>query len=122
MSKTLSYGYKKPENGDTGDSFFQDVVDNATRLNDHSHDGTDSARLVAGTGTISSGSWSADAGNNTFSQNVTLPTGFAYDTTTIDIRLANGEKVYAKIEKVSSTVYTVYTNDDTQSYVAVYTT
>lgn len=123
MSVTLSYGYKKPENADTGDTFFANIVDDITLVNDHTHNGTNSARL-AGTAssTISSGSWGADLGSSTYRQTITLPTGFVYDTTTIDMRLSNGEKVYAKIQKVSSTQYYVFTNDNTQDYVAVYTT
>lgn len=43
----LSYGYKKPQDGDTGDVFFPAIEDNIQRVNDHTHDGVNSAFIAS---------------------------------------------------------------------------
>lgn len=48
MSTTLTYGFKLPQDGDTGgNDFWDDLEFDITQLNSHSHNGTDSARLTA---------------------------------------------------------------------------
>lgn len=44
---TLSYGYEKPQNGDTGDVFFPALERDIQRLNDHTHDGVNSPFISA---------------------------------------------------------------------------
>lgn len=43
----LSYGYKKPVNGDTGDVFFPALEENIQKQNDHTHDGVNSAFIAS---------------------------------------------------------------------------
>ena len=45
MSTTLSKGYKLPSAGDDSTTWMSNIEDNIQRLNDHDHDGTDSALI-----------------------------------------------------------------------------
>lgn len=121
---TLSYGYKLPQAGDRGAPLFQALEDNITRLNGHTHNGTDSAPLtaqavVAVTGNILSAGWVFYA-DGLYRQLVTIAPGFDYDKVQIGFRLTTGQFVYPAVDKVSATQYYVYTNDNTQDFVALY--
>lgn len=122
---TLSYGFKKPQSGDAGSLWFPALEDNFQNLNDHSHDGVDSAKLAtaaldATTQAISSASWSATSGG-TYRQQVTLPGGLQYDDISITVRNSSSGDVYhLSIEKIDSTNYYVYINDNTISLTAMY--
>ncbi len=122
---TLSYGYKKPASGDRGASFFTGMEDNIQRLNDHTHDGTNSAPLPAQSisgvpQSILAINWVANGPTGFYRQLVTVPIGFDFDEVHISMRLSTGEYVYPDIERVSDTQYYVYTLDNTLGYVAVY--
>lgn len=118
---TLSYGYKKPQNPDTGDIFFPALEDNWQRVNDHNHDGSNSAPLAITNQQILPGAWvAAPIGGGMYRQVVTLPGTRQYDTTEYQFRLSNGARVYPNVEKVSANSYYIYTNDNTQTYVAFY--
>lgn len=123
---TLSYGYKKPQSGDRGNSFFTAMEDNIQRLNDHTHNGTDSAPLPAQSilgvsSNILAANWVAYGGPTGFyRQLVTVPAGFDFDTVGISFRLATGDYIFPTIERVSDLTYYVYTIDNTLSYQAVY--
>ena len=115
MSSILSNGYKLPEVGDFGSSFFPDLEFNIQRLNDHSHDGNDGNRLnassiVAQTSIISSGDFTnISPGVNRAL--ITLPATMAVDTTSIQVRdLVTKEQVFLKIEKFSATQVYVFSN------------
>jgi hypothetical protein len=125
--QTLSYGYKLPESGDTGAPLFTALEDNIERLNDHTHNGTDSAPLTATSivgvpATIPFGSWVTYGGPVGFyRQQVTLPAGFNYNTVQMSFRLAStGDYVFPRVDKISNTQYYVYTIDSTESYTVVY--
>ena len=118
---TLSMGVFKPQNGDTGDVFFPDMAANCDWMNNHTHDGANSQLLATTTQAISSGSWSAaPIGGGLYVQTVTLPGSFSYDQCEIWFKLSSNERVYPSVERVSSTSYKIYTNDNTLSYVANY--
>jgi len=125
MATTLSYGYKKPESGDKGSSLFTNLEDNIQRLNDHTHNGTNSQKLPAQsiegvTQTISSGSWVANGPTGHYRQQVTMTAGFDFDLVGISFRLTTGEVIFPTVERVSDTQYFIYTIDNTLSFVAVY--
>lgn len=123
---TLSYGYKKPQSNDKGPVVFPALEDNIQQLNDHTHDGTDSAKLPSSsveavTQAISAASWTLVSGG-LYKQTVTLPGGIDYDKISITIHDdATGHLLYLTIEKVSSSQYDVYINDNSLDLVAVYT-
>jgi hypothetical protein len=118
--QTLSYGFKKPQSGDLGSVFFPALEDNFQQLNDHSHDGTDSALLSAASidptiRTISSGSWVL-VSTGTYRQLVTLPGTLQYDNVVATFRNSStGHYYHLTVEKAGANTFYVYINDNTVS-------
>lgn len=118
---TLSYGFKKPQTGDKGSVWFPAMEDNMQKLNDHTHNGTDSAQLAGtsistGSTAISSASWALTSGKTaTYEQTVNMPAGFGYDSHYfIGFKnSANGMPLLLSYEKVSNTQVKVFINDNT---------
>ncbi len=114
MSTTLSNGYKLPENGDLGSSWFPDLEFDIQRLNDHSHNGIDSNKLTASsisliTETIALDAYTYDETSNRYKAVLAMPSGLRVDTTNINFRDAvTKEKVYLSIEKASINTFNVY--------------
>lgn len=48
MSTTLTYGYKKPQNGDDSSQWFSDIAEDIQLVNDHTHNGVNSSQLSTG--------------------------------------------------------------------------
>ncbi len=131
--QTLTKGFKKPETDDSGAEWFVGMNTNIQKMNDHAHNGVESALLsiaavACTTQNILAAAWVATAGG-TYRQLVTMPAGLTgatpaltYDTVSIQFRLSTGEIIYPSVEKASSTTFYVYTNDNSLAYVAVYTT
>lgn len=131
MSTTLSYGFVKPATGDKGSTFWGQLEGDIQQLNDHNHNGTNSVKLSAASAistkqSISSGSWSSQ-GAGMYRQTITLPAALTnvsgiYDDYNILMRnAANGRPLVLTLEKVTSTTYYVYINDNTLDLTAVYT-
>ncbi len=119
--QTLSHGYLKPGNPDTGDEFFPAMEDNIQLMNDHTHNGTDGALIASTAQSILAVNWVAAAiGGGLYRQLVTVPTGYSYDTADIWFKLSTGEVVYPSIERASGTTYYIYTNDNSLQYTARY--
>jgi hypothetical protein len=128
-----TYGYKKAEPGDTGESFFPAINFNWDRLDAHSHDGVDSTLLTISavaitTQAILAAAWGAvDATTGLYRQTVTLPTvagaQLDFDEIQISMRLTStGEIVFPKVVKLTDGTYYVYVNDNSIALTAVYTT
>jgi hypothetical protein len=121
---TLTYGFKKPQTGDNGSVFFPALEDNITRVDGHTHNGTDSAplptsSLAVTTQAIVSGSWGPVTG--VFRQLVTLPGGLQFDAVVVSFRDASsGNYYYLSVEKASATTYYVYINDNSINLTAYY--
>lgn len=119
--QTLSYGYKKPSNPDTGDQFFPAMEQNIQRMNDHNHDGSNSAPLTTVSQQILAAAWlAAPVGGGVNRQLVTIPDPFDYDVCTILFKLSSGEYVYPSVERVSNKTYYIYTNTPALTYTAFY--
>jgi len=126
MSTTLSKGYKLPADGDRGSTFYNDLEANITLVNSHDHDGTDGERihvknLTKGAQTLLAAGWSADAGGSTYTQSVTMPTGYLFDE--VDIRFkntANGNILYPTVTKTGASAYTISVNDNTLEILCTY--
>jgi hypothetical protein len=122
---TLSFGFKKPESNDKGDVVFPALEANIQQLNDHTHNGTDSAKITSSsittvTQVLASGSW-VPTTNDRYRQTVTLPASVTFDTTGIGCRLSNGDLFYPTIEKISVSQFYLYINDNTQNVTVLYT-
>jgi hypothetical protein len=121
----LSYLFKKPQSGDKGSVFWPALEDDIQQMNDHSHNGTNSARLASSsvtssTQSVSSASWSAQGGG-TYRQLVTMPGSMLYDEYMIVFKHSTSkEQMFLKVEKVSSNTYYVYINDNSVSLTAYY--
>lgn len=131
MSTTLSYGFIKPATGDLGSVFFPALETDIQSLNDHTHNGTNSARLTAAsslvvTQTISAASWGATIGGGLYRQLITIPAALSsyagtYDNHSVQFRnAANGRILMLTPEKVSTTTYYIYVNDNTLDLTAVW--
>jgi len=122
---TLSYGFKKPEDGDTGQTLFDALEENIQQLNDHLHDGIDtpklnSTALVAVEQTVTAAGWLASGATGHYRQSVTLPAGFEFDTIQIGFRKSTGEVILPTVEKIDATQYYVYSTDNTLILAVVY--
>lgn len=125
MATTLSFGYVKPQTGDKGSVFWPALEGNVQKVNDHTHNGTNSARLtstsvVAVTATLAAEDWASEGGG-TFSQTKAMPVGMNYVDYHISFRDADGHYLHPTIERASSTSYKVYVNNNTLVLTAVYT-
>jgi hypothetical protein len=122
---TLSYGFEKPQDGDPGSTFWDSLELDIQMLNDHTHDGANSAKLssssvIATKQNISSGSWAAFGTG--YRQLVTMPGALQYDDYLIIFKLNASpyQQMLLTTEKVSSNTYYVYCNDNTVNITAYY--
>lgn len=116
--QTLSYGYKKPANPDTGDVVFPALESNWQKVNDHTHDGSNSAPLATAQVSVTAGGWLAYLSAGLYRQTVTVPTGFSYDTCSVWIKRSTGEPAYPLMERIGTTSFYIYTNDNSLAYTA----
>lgn len=123
---TLTYGFKKPQAGDFGSTFFPALEADIQQINDHNHDGSNSALLTPPSfsmtqQSILAAAWVViDPGSN-YRQLVTMPGSLQYDTRVVRMRdAASGDYLELTIEKASATTYYVYINDNTVSLTAYY--
>jgi hypothetical protein len=122
--QVLSYGFKNPDNGDKGSLWFPALNFNIVQLNNHNHDGVTSSlipasNISAGSVTILSANWTL-VSTGKYTQSVSLPAGFLMATSNMQIRNANGDYIYPSIVQTSTTAFNIYTNDNTQTYTAVF--
>lgn len=122
---SLTYGYKKPQTGDATSVWEGAIEDNTQRLNDHSHNGTDSVKLTSAAFTITTASalsanW-VSQGSGTYKQTITMPVGMSYNDYNVSFRDSNtGDQLYLTCKKVSNTSFDVYINDNTLTLTLLY--
>ena len=113
--QVLSKGWKLPDTGDFGDSWFQALEDNINQSNTHSHNGIDSEKIssisfVSEVSTILAASF-VDQLNGYYRSLVTIPGGALLDTLAITIKdPTTKDQVFLKLQKVSDTTFYIYTN------------
>ena len=122
--QTLPYGYKKPDTGDKGQSLFTALEENIQLTNDHTHDGTNSARLTTSaitkyTQNVSKNDWANEV-DGMFSQVVSITNGLEFDSVTITVRSNTGKALNLHYEKVDTSQFRIYCNDSTLDVVIVY--
>lgn len=121
----MSYGYKKPETGDATSVWEGAIEDNIERVNGHTHNGTDSAKLTSIAFTITTASALAanwiSQGGGTYKQTITMPVGMSYNDYNVSFRDSNtGHQLYLTCEKVSNTSFDVYINDNSLTLTLLY--
>lgn len=116
---TLSYGYQRPANGDTAATWMPALRANVTKLNDHNHDGSNSAALTPNaiekySHTKLAAGWSSAGGGN-YTQTITVPTGITEINDFIPkfINNSTGELLYLSMTRLTATTYSVAINDNT---------
>lgn len=122
----LSYLFKKPQTGDKGSAFWPALEDDLQQLNDHTHNGVNSAKLTSASFTaltqaISSAGWIL-VSDGVYRQLVTIPGTSLYDDNIIVFRnqAAPKPQMFLATEKASSNTYWVYINDNSVSITAYY--
>jgi len=109
----LSYGYELPETGDFGDVWFVSIEDNIKRLNSHSHNGTDSAKITSSSvtsthQTVLSGTFSVVGGR--YRSTVSMAAGLSFDDYLIICKdPSSGDQVFLSIEKIDANSFYLYT-------------
>lgn len=126
MPIITSKGYKLPQKGEKV-TWWQNIVDNFVRVNNHTHDGTDSQLIKASSLTkevqdILAADWiNVSISQIPFYQLVTMPSGIDFDKTVLQFRnSANGNIVYPMVTKVSSTSFNIFVNDNTLNLKVIY--
>lgn len=127
---TTTMGYKKPQTGDRGSTYFPALEYNIDRQDSHKHDGTDGVQinpkdLNHQVTSISSASWAAVAGQaGTYSQTITMPTGYTMDLSLLQVWINgspdDGARIFPSIVKASSNTFTIYVNDNTLNLKVIY--
>lgn len=128
MSTTLTNGYKLPADGDKGSTFFDDLESNIQRVNDHTHNGSNSEKLTAASVTtitqdIPSSGWT-NLTNGVYSQTVSMSSSLKFDEVAISFKIASGTDdghiVHPTIKKTATSQYIVYLNDNSVNLKAIY--
>ena len=133
MPTVLTYGRKKPIQGEKGDTVFDALEDNIDINDSHNHDGVNSARLdpsefIANTADVTTaGPWLASGSQ--YKQTVTIPATYSAAGRVVgDIGIQFYEisgatvvaQVYPTIVRVSDTTFDIYSPVNTKDYRIVY--
>lgn len=123
--QTLSNGYLKPDSGDRGNVFFPALENNIQRLNDHTHNGSNSEKLTSealvallDSTSLVPANWTLHS-SGLYRAPVVMPGSTVFDTTTVSLRL-NGKPLYGDIEKLTINTFYVYVNDPSISVTVLY--
>lgn len=123
--QTLSFGYKLPETSDKGSVFFPALEFDIQQLNDHNHNGINSAQIDSKSvsvvkQTLASTGWVSQGGGN-YRMLVTMPNGMACDDYMVSFKTSAGAVLFLSTERVSELTYYCYSNDSSLTLTAVYT-
>jgi len=121
MALTLSHGFVKPQTGDRGVVWFPALEGNIQKLNDHTHDGSNSS-LISITALNRSplsqslllAGWSA-VGDGSFTRTVTTPAAMA----SLDINIFSPKFVINSGANAGKTVFLSYTRLTSATYTLV---
>jgi hypothetical protein len=123
MSTTLPTGMRleQPDTGDKGSVWFPVLERNIVKTNDHTHNGTDAAKVVstsitAVTQAISSAGWTNQT-NGVWEQELTLPNSANYADVAIIVKSDTGTQLHLDVKAGTTTPnagkkYKVYSNDN----------
>lgn len=126
MGAITTFGYFVPADGDRGQTLFDALEANWQRVNDHSHNGVNSAKLssasIASTSqAISSANWALHT-NGLYRQLISTVGGLLYENYNLMFRdSSNGDHLFLDTEKVGASQYYVYINDNTKDLTVSYT-
>lgn len=122
----LSYLFKKPQTGDKGSVFWPALEEDIQKMNDHTHNGTNSARLpnsssyLSSVSVLSAASWSS-VGGGKYRQLVTMPGTMLFQEYATLFRDVSTRVYYLlDVEQVSTNTFYVYINDNTKNILVLY--
>lgn len=127
MPTVTDKGYKLPIVGERG-TWWQNIIDNFTRLSSHKHDGIDSVLLtppavVKDVEDVLAANWVLVA-NGTYRQLLTTPTNHVFPKVNVLFYINGGPEdgslLNLTVEPQSTTTYYVYINDNSLSLKAIY--
>lgn len=124
--ETLSFGFTKPQDGDKGQQHFDAMEANWQQVNDHNHEGSNSAKLTSAafnhtSQAIADSGWTS-VGNGLYRQAVTAVGGLNYENYELVFRnAANGDRLFLDTEKIAAAQFYVYINDNSLSLNVIYT-
>lgn len=116
MSITLSYGYKKPQTGDKGSTWFPDLEADIQQLNDHVHNGINSAKIPTTNidpvkQSLLSANWLLESPGKWYQELDLVDVDYA--NVVIIVKNSLGEQLFLDVKPGSSAKkYKVYTNDN----------
>jgi hypothetical protein len=120
MAQTLSFGYIKNQTGDKGSVFWPDLEFNIQRVNDHTHNGVNSAKLGnasidPSTQQVLPAAWVAVVDQTgTWKQTVTVPAGVDLNKHYPRFKdVASGNLVFLTVKILTDATYEVEINDNT---------
>ncbi len=130
MSSTLTYGHVRPDTGDLGSTFWDQLRNNITQDDGHTHNGSNSSLLtstaitpVQDTTSLVAASWVATAGG-TYRILVTTPPSVSFSNYGLAFEITNGSDIGARftptVVKVSATSFYTYVNDNTINATIIY--
>lgn len=115
MATTLTHGLDRPDDGDRGSTFWDDLAAAITRIDDHRHDGSDSyairpydldKQIVA----VPDSGWSADG--DVYKYTVTMTAGYTWEDTNLRFFMSGGvydrEEFFPKIVRVTDSTFDLY--------------
>lgn len=127
-----TYGYRIPDTGDLAkgaNGWFASIVYNFERLDDHNHDGNNSALLslasfTSYSATLLAADWVVSGSG--YKQTVTAPSGLTefnnYNAKFVFTAPAGkvGEIAYLTYDRITATTIDVYCNDITAAFTAIF--
>ncbi len=126
MSTASTTLTKSPsQTGDKGSVFFPALENDIQQLNDHTHNGLNSAKIpsssvTTSTQNVAAAGW-ASVSDGRYRQSVTLAGGLLYDEKVITFKDQTTKAVLILgIEKVSATAFYVYSNNNTLDLTVCY--
>lgn len=126
---TLTYGRKRPANGDKGAPVFTALADNITLDDAHDHDGVDSQKintsnLTRGSVSVTDSGWVA-VGDGTFKKTVTMPGAHTWGACVISVFCSGGTDadlpVYPKMVKLTATTFELHSLVNNQAFTVLVT-
>jgi len=130
MSTTLTYGRRKPTDGDKGSTWFDDLENNIDLNDAHTHDGVTSApipsqNIAKNTSAIANASWLPVSGQQgTYSQTISMPSGVTMANAVFKFQINNGanlgDVIYPTVQQISGTSYEIFINDNSLDVLATY--
>lgn len=129
MSTTLSNGFVKPEVGNKGGTLFTFLSANWVKVNDHTHNGSNSEQIATsdlnkGSVAVTAASWTLDANSGMYRKSFTFPGDHTHGSSVIraffDGGTYDGQEVQPTIEKINSTSAYIYSPTNSQAFDLVF--